>query len=95
VFGSIVLDVRDAVSGAGIDGATVEIVEGGGVATPQDARALALRVNVAPGLHRVFARGPAHDDAPAADSVEVRAGEVTFGRIDLVTTAARRSIQRR
>ncbi len=95
-FGTIVLDVRDATSGAPIDGATVEVVGGGGAPAAQDARALALRVNVAPGLHRVFARAPAHMDAPAQDSVEVRAGEVTFGRIDLSATGARRpAVQRR
>lgn len=97
-FGTIALDVRDATSGAGLDGATVGIAGGAGVATPQDGRALALRLNVPPGLHRVFASGPGHDDSPASDSVEVRAGEVTFGRFDLALPAvgpARGALQRR
>jgi hypothetical protein len=42
----------------------------------------ALRVNLLPGLYRVFARAPGRNDSPAADSVRVRAGEVTSTRVD-------------
>jgi hypothetical protein len=94
-LGTIALDVRDGSTGAPIAGATVEIVGGSGTAAPQTTRAPALRVQVAPGpLLRVFARAPGHPDSPVVDSVEVRAGEVTFGRIDLdppiVTVTAQR-----
>lgn len=82
-LGVIALDVRDASSGARLDGATVQLVGDAGTATAQDARALALRLDVPPGLHRVLARAPGHADGAALDSVEVRAGEVTYSRLEL------------
>ena len=94
-LGTIVLDVRDATSGAPIDGATVEVVGGSGTGAPQTARAPALRARVAPGLRRVFARGPGHGDSAVEDSVEVRAGEVTFGRFDLYPPSLPAAAQRR
>ncbi|MEO6462703.1 MAG: carboxypeptidase-like regulatory domain-containing protein [Candidatus Eisenbacteria bacterium] len=94
-LGTIVLDVRDAVAGTPIAGATVEVVGGSGFPAPQTARAPALRALVLPGLQRVFARAPGHGDGAVVDSVEVRAGEVTFGRFDLAPTAASRTAQRR
>ncbi len=94
-LGTIVLDVRDATTGARIDGATVEVVGGSGTAAAQTVRAPALRARVAPGLWRVFARAPGHVDAAVVDAVEVRAGEVTFGRLDLPAVAVPPAPQRR
>lgn len=94
-LGTIVLDVRDRVSGTPLDGATVEVVGGSGVSVPQTARAPALRARVAPGLQRVFARAPGRTDAALVDSVEVRAGEVTFGRLDLEPLVLPLTSQRR
>jgi hypothetical protein len=97
--GVIALDVRDASSGAILLGATVQVEGGAGTAIPQDARALALRLDVPPGLHRVFARAPGAADGARIDSVEVRAGEVTYSRLELAppdpVPLARRTGQRR
>jgi hypothetical protein len=82
-FGTIILDVRDISSGAGISGATVQVVGGAGREIAQDGRNMAMRLDVPPGLHAVFARGPGHADSPAQDDVRVVAGEVTFGTVSL------------
>jgi len=82
-LGTIVLDVRDAVTGAPIEGATVEMASGAGRGTALTARALALRLDVPAGLHRTFARAPGYADAATQDSVRVAAGEVTFGTVEL------------
>jgi hypothetical protein len=89
--GHLRIDARDAANGALLDGATVEIDpawgDGAGAAgstsLAQVGGTPALRLNLAPGLYRVFARAPGHNDAPAADSVRVRAGEITSTRLDL------------
>ena len=82
--GHIAIDARAAESGAVLDGATVEVAAGGAgsAALPQTQGAPAVRLNLAPGLYRVFARAAGRNDSPATDSVVVRAGEVTTTRID-------------
>ena len=89
VFGEILLDVRDGISGALLPGATVEVIGGSGTSAPQTSRAPALRVGVEPGLRAIFARAPGYADGALLDSVEVRAGEVPFGRVELLPAAAR------
>ncbi len=82
-LGTIVIDVRDAVSGAPIPGATVERVGGGGRSVAQTDRALALRLDLPVGLHAVFARAPGYtESAPQAQS-RVEADAVTFGSVSL------------
>lgn len=98
--GTIALDLRDGVTGEVLTGGMVQIAGGAGganagTATPQGVRALALRLDLPPGLHRVYASAPGHADAPATDSVEVRAGEVTFTRVELGTAAGARARYRR
>jgi len=82
--GLLRVDARDFGTGAVLDGATVEVVAGGEGSTSiaQTPGRPALRVNLLPGLYRVFARAPGRKDSPAADSVRVRAGEVTSTRVD-------------
>ena len=82
--GIFAIDARDFGTGAVLDGATVEVVAGGEGSTSiaQTSGAPALRVNLLPGLYRVFARAPGRKDSPAADSVRVRAGEITSTRVD-------------
>jgi hypothetical protein len=89
--GHVLLEVHDA-GGALLDSATVEIdlaygtaSVGGAAASvslPQTASAPALRVNLVPGLYRVFARAPGKGNSTPTDSVVVRAGEVTSTRVD-------------
>jgi len=85
-LGHIAVDARAAESGAVLDGATVEVglVPGavGSSSLPQTQGAPAVRLNLMPGLYRVFARAVGRNDSPATDSVVVRAGEVTTTRID-------------
>jgi hypothetical protein len=82
--GHLRIDARDFGNGAVLDGATVEVVGAGEGSTSiaQTSSRPALRVNLLPGLYRVFARAPGRKDSPAADSVRVRAGEVTSTRVD-------------
>ncbi len=90
--GHVLVDARAAESGAVLDGATVEFdplwgaaAGGGGAASAalaQTQGAPAVRLNLAPGLYRIFARAAGRNDSPATDSVVVRAGEVTTTRID-------------
>ena len=82
--GHLRIDARDFGNGAVLDGATVEVTGGGEGSTSvaQTQGRPALRVNLLPGLYRVFARAPGRKDSPAADSVRVRAGEVTSTRVD-------------
>lgn len=89
--GHLRIDARDIGTGAVLDGATVEVDPAwgygagatGSTSIPQTQGAPALRINLAPGLYRVFTRAPGRNDSPAADSVRVRAGEITSTRIDL------------
>jgi len=90
--GHVLLEVHDAGGGALLDSATVEIDLAYGTASiggaaasvslPQTASAPALRVNLVPGLYRVFARAPGKGNSAPTDSVVVRAGEVTSTRVD-------------
>jgi hypothetical protein len=82
--GHLRVDARDFGTGAVLDGATVEVVSGGegSTAVAQTQGVPALRLNLVPGLYRVFARAPGRSDSPAADSVRVRAGEITSTRVD-------------
>jgi len=82
--GHLRIDARDFGTGAVLDGATVEVVNAGEGSTQvaQTPGVPALRVNLLPGLYRVFARAPGRKDSPAADSVRVRAGEITSTRVD-------------
>jgi hypothetical protein len=82
--GHLRIDARDVGTGSVLDGATVEVVGAGegSTAIAQTQGVPALRVNLLPGLYRVFARAPGRNDSPAADSVRVRAGEVTSTRVD-------------
>ena len=83
--GHIRIDARDIGSGAVLDSVTVEVVGAGegSTAIPQTQGVPALRVNLLPGLYRVFARAPGRKDSPATDSVRVRTGEITTTRVDL------------
>jgi hypothetical protein len=54
----------------------------GSVSLPQNANSPALRMNMAPGLYRIYARAPLRNNSVLTDSVIVRAGEVTATRID-------------
>jgi len=91
-LGHVLIDARDAGTGVPLPGATVEIDPAFGAATlggtagsaslAQTSNAPALRLNLAPGLYRVFARAPGRNDSAATDSVIVRGGEVTSTRID-------------
>ena len=83
--GHLRIDARDIGSGAVLDSATVEVVNAGEGSTSilQTRGVPALRVNLLPGLYRVFARAPGRKDSPATDSVRVRTGEITSTRIDL------------
>jgi hypothetical protein len=82
--GHLRIDARDIGNGAVLPGATVEVVGAGEGSTSiaQTTGVPAVRVNLVPGLYRVFARAQGHKDSPAADSVRVRAGEVTSTRVD-------------
>ncbi|MEP7028730.1 MAG: carboxypeptidase-like regulatory domain-containing protein [Candidatus Eisenbacteria bacterium] len=90
--GHVLVDARAAETGEVLDGATVEFdplwgaaAGGGGAASAALAQTLgspALRLNLAPGLYRIFTRSGGRNDSPATDSVVVRAGEVTSTRID-------------
>lgn len=91
-LGHVLIDARAIESGAALDGATVEVdptwgaAAAGGAAgsatLAQTARSPALRLNLASGLYRIFARAPGRSDSPATDSVRVRAGEMTVTRVD-------------
>jgi hypothetical protein len=91
-LGHVLVDARAVESGAPLPGATVEVdplfgaARAGGLAAsaslPQGANAPALRMNMAPGLYRIFARAPGRNDSARTDSVIVRAGEITATRID-------------
>jgi len=93
-LGTIVIDVRDAVSGAPIAGATVEVEGGAGRSVAQTARALALRLDVPAGRHRVYARAPGYADAATQEDVRVAADEVTFGSMSLAAPVAARRQRR-
>ncbi len=77
--GMIVFDVRNALTGERIDGATVEVIGGAGRSVPGSARSLPMRVDLPPGLYRAFARAPGPFDGEVQEDVRVASGEVTFG----------------
>jgi len=91
-LGTIVIDVRDAVSGAPIPGATVEVVNAGGRSIAQTDRALALRLDLPAGRYAVFARAPGYAESAALADSRVEADAVTFGTMSLETalSASRR-----
>ena len=83
-LGVVALEVRDKGTGALRPGADVAVQGTASRGTPQTSRAPALALDVPAGLHRLLVRPLGTDEwVVTVDSVEVRAGEVTSGRIDL------------
>ncbi len=91
-LGTIVIDVRDMVSGAPIPGATVQVVNAGGRSVAQTDRALALRLDLPAGRYAVFARAPGYAESAVLVDSRVEADAVTFGTVSLETalSASRR-----
>jgi hypothetical protein len=84
--GHLVVDARAAQGGDLAIGATIAVGagQGGGqdATIPLAAGHPALRLNLDPGFYRVWVRAPGYADSAPIDSVEVRAGEITYTRID-------------
>jgi hypothetical protein len=96
--GAMVVDARAAMGGDLALGARIVIHAGpggtGDAAIVLSAAHPAIHMNLNPGFHRVSVTAPGYLESVEIDSVEVRAGEVTYTRIDLEVPAAARHASR-
>ncbi len=82
-LGHLAVDARAAAGGAVLAGAIIQVAGIAGTAVAQCGGAPALRLDLPPGLYRVWVSAAGYTDSPATDSVRVRAGEVTYSRIEV------------
>ena len=80
--GTLVVDARTATGGAVLEGATIGLNLGGGVALPQSGGIPALRMNVPPGTYKVTVTAPGYPGSVTTGDVVVRAGETTYSRLE-------------
>jgi len=82
--GHLAVEARSAAGGALLLGAVLSVSPPlGGTALPQTASAPALLLNLPAGSYTVTVSGPGITGAPATAEVTVRAGTVTYSRLDL------------
>ncbi len=82
-LGHLAVDARAALGGDVLVGAVIQVLGNTGFPVAQTAGAPALRLDLPPGTYRVWVSAPGHADSPATDEVRVRAGEVTYARIEI------------